>query len=51
MTILTTILGTKALGFLLFLLANRPSPAATRGGNEFTITEMVKNMGRSLLRS
>ena len=45
MTILTTILGTKAIGFLLFLLQASPSPAAAPGGNEFTITEMVKNMG------
>ena len=45
MTILTTILGTKAMGFLLFLLQS-PSPAAgATTGNEFTITEMVKNMG------
>ena len=46
MTILTTILGTKAMGFLLFLLQASPSPAAgSTTGNEFTITEMVKNMG------
>ncbi|HEY0348842.1 MAG TPA: hypothetical protein VGC60_11890, partial [Pyrinomonadaceae bacterium] len=45
MTILTTILGTKAMGFLLFLLQS-PSPAAgASSGNEFTITEMIKNMG------
>ena len=45
MTILASILGTKAIGFLLFLW-QAPSPAASpAGGNEFTITEMVKNMG------
>jgi len=44
-TILASIIGTKAIGFLLFLW-QAPSPAATpAGGNEFTITEMVKNMG------
>ena len=41
---LTTILGTKAMGFLLFFLQT-PSPSAAAGGNEFTITEMIKNMG------
>ena len=45
MTILTSILGTKAMGFLLFLLQT-PSPAApAAGGNEFTLSEMVRNMG------
>src|SRR5213596_1912342 len=33
------------MGFLLFLLQASPSPSAPAGGNEFTITEMVKNMG------
>src|SRR5204862_3353068 len=34
------------MGFLLFLLQASPSPAAgSTSGNEFTITEMVKNMG------
>src|ERR1051326_4615213 len=34
------------MGFLLFLLQASPSPAAgATTGNEFTITEMVKNMG------
>src|SRR5258708_16752708 len=32
------------MGFLLFLL-QAPSPSAAPGGNEFTITEMVRNMG------
>src|SRR5262249_24577324 len=33
------------MGFLLFLLQS-PSPAAgAKTGNEFTITEMIKNMG------
>ena len=45
MTILTTILGTKAMGFLLFLLQTPSPSAAQAGGTEFTITEMVKNMG------
>src|SRR2546421_12240258 len=31
------------MGFLLFLLQS-PSPSAAAGGNEFTITEMVKTM-------
>jgi len=44
-TILTTILGTKAMGFLLFLLQTPSPSAAQAGGTEFTITEMVKNMG------
>ncbi len=45
MTILASIIGTKAIGFLLFLW-QAPSPAATpAASNEFTITEMVKNMG------
>jgi len=45
-TILTTLLGTKMLGFLVFLLQEAtPSPAAASAANEFTITEMVKNMG------
>src|SRR5205814_658633 len=39
------IFGTKALGFLLFLLQS-PSPAqGASTGTEFTITEMVKNIG------
>src|SRR2546430_16467566 len=34
------------MGFLLFLLQASPSPSAAQaGGTEFTITEMVKNMG------
>ncbi len=45
MTILASIIGTKAIGFLLFIW-QAPSPAATpAASNEFTITEMVKNMG------
>ena len=45
MTILASIIGTKAIGFLL-ILWQTPSPAATpAASNEFTITEMVKNMG------
>jgi biopolymer transport protein ExbB/TolQ len=44
-TILTSLLGTKMLG-LLVLLFQEATPAATpAGGNEFTIIEMVKNMG------
>ena len=45
MTMLTSLLGTKMLGFLALLwqeAAASPTPAAA---NEFTITEMVKNMG------
>lgn len=49
MTILTTLLGAKALSFLVFLwqdAAASPaaSPAADAGGH-FTITEMIKNLG------
>ena len=47
MTILTSILGTKAFG-LLFVLWQAASPAASQAGTtgtEFTLTEMVKNMG------
>ena len=44
MTILTSILGTKAMGFLL-LLWQTPSPTAAPASNEFTLSEMVRNMG------
>ena len=46
MTILTSLLGTKALGLLIFLQEAAPgaSPASATE-NTFTITEMVKNMG------
>jgi len=44
-TILTSILGTKAFSFLFVLWQASPSPSAAAGGNEFTMTEMVKNMG------
>src|SRR5216110_2798219 len=33
------------MGFLLFLLQTPSPSAAQAGGTEFTITEMVKNMG------
>ncbi len=45
MTILTSLLGTKMLGFLALLWQEAtpaPTPAAD---NTFTITEMIKNMG------
>ncbi len=48
MTILISLLGTKALGLLILLQeAAQPgaSPAGDAGANTFTITEMVKNMG------
>ena len=45
MTILTSILGTKAFGLLLVLWQASPAASPAAGGNEFTITEMVKNMG------
>ena len=45
MTILTSILGTKAMGFLWFLWQTPAPSASAAGGNEFTMTEMVKNMG------
>ena len=47
MTILTSLLGTKALG-LLYLLqdaAAATSPAATDTTNTFSMTEMFKHMG------
>ncbi len=46
MTILTSLLGTKTLGLVLLLL-QEASPAASPSSNvnQFTITEMVKNMG------
>jgi len=44
-TILTSILGTKAMGFLLFLWQTPSPSAAASSVNEFTLTEMVKNMG------
>jgi len=44
--ILTGILGMAGFRFLLFLwTAAPPSPSPAAGGSEFTITEMVKNMG------
>ena len=43
MTILTSILGTKALGLLVLLW--QAAPAATTGGNELSISKMVKSMG------
>jgi len=44
--IVTSILGMAGFRFLLFLWkAATPSPSPAAGGNEFTITEMVKNMG------
>jgi len=43
-TILTSILGTKAFSLLFVLWQASPSPSAATGG-EFTMTEMVKNMG------
>ncbi|MEO6391108.1 MAG: MotA/TolQ/ExbB proton channel family protein [Pyrinomonadaceae bacterium] len=46
MTILTSFLGTKALGFLLFILQAAP-PAASPAGNDtpsFTILEMIKHL-------
>jgi biopolymer transport protein ExbB/biopolymer transport protein TolQ len=46
-TILTSLLGTKALGFLILLwqeAATSPAAAPDAGGN-FTITEMLKHLG------
>ena len=45
MTMLTSLLGTKALGLLLFLQDAAASPAEAAAQNQFTLTEMVKNMG------
>jgi biopolymer transport protein ExbB/TolQ len=45
-TILTSILGTKAFGLLLaFWQTASPAASPAAGGGEFTLTEMVKNMG------
>ena len=44
MTILTSLLGTKAFGLLLLLQEAAASPEAS-GADHFTLTEMVKNMG------
>jgi biopolymer transport protein ExbB/TolQ len=49
-TILTSLLGTKALGFLVFLwqeAAQSPAaaPAGEDAGSQFTITEMLKHLG------
>jgi biopolymer transport protein ExbB/TolQ len=43
-TILTSLVGAKALGLLLLFQEAAASPAADTG-NTFTLTEMVKNMG------
>ena len=48
MTILTSLLGMKALSFLLFLwqeAATSPAAAPAGGESQFTITEMIKNLG------
>ena len=46
MTILTSLLGMKAMGFLIFLQDAAASPAAPAGGEStFTITEMLKHLG------
>ena len=44
MTILTSLLGTKAFGLLMFLQEQAASPESS-GADHFTLTEMVKNMG------
>jgi biopolymer transport protein ExbB/TolQ len=43
-TILTSILGTKALGLLVFLWQASPA-ASPSGGNDLSISRMVKSMG------
>lgn len=43
MTILTSLLGTKALSFLIFLQEAASSPGAA--ADHFSITQMVKSMG------
>ena len=45
MTILTSLFGTKILGLMLFLQEAAASPDASASTNQFTLTEMVKNMG------
>ena len=44
MTILTSLLGTKAFGLLMLLQEAAASPESS-GADHFTLTEMVKNMG------
>ena len=44
MTILTSLLGMKAFGLLMFLQEAAASPESS-GADHFTLTEMVKNMG------
>jgi biopolymer transport protein ExbB/TolQ len=46
-TILTSLLGTKALGLVIFLLQDAAaSPAASKSATDtFTMTEMIRNMG------
>jgi len=50
-TILTTISERKRWAFFCFSCKVRVPPREHRTGNEFTITEMVKNMAPSLSRS
>ncbi len=45
MTIATCLLGTKALGFLLFLQDAGAAPAENATANAFTMSEMIKNLG------
>ncbi|MBV9958770.1 MAG: flagellar motor protein MotA, partial [Acidobacteria bacterium] len=48
MTILATLLGTKALGFLAILwqeAAASPAASPAADTNQFTITEMLKHLG------
>jgi biopolymer transport protein ExbB/biopolymer transport protein TolQ len=44
-TILTSLLGTKSLGFLLFLLQEGATDAKNATAEAFTMGEMIKNLG------
>ena len=45
MTILTSILGTKAFGLLVLLWQASPAASPAAGGNDLSITKMIKSMG------
>ncbi|HXD34017.1 MAG TPA: MotA/TolQ/ExbB proton channel family protein [Pyrinomonadaceae bacterium] len=45
MTILLSLLGTKALGVVIFLLQEAAASPAAKDAGHFTMTEMIRNMG------
>lgn len=45
MTILTSLLGTKVLGVVIFLLQEAAASPASKDAGHFTMTEMIRNMG------